>query len=371
MRIKSILAALLAVVISAGAFCVPAFAYTGEESEPTVQDAIPVSSEDTDTDEQEDDAPVVTPEDAEEAEGSKVHIRTENGTIIFSFDDEEEEEETRQIGIVTTNGGRLNVRSGGGMDYEILDQLLPGEQVEVIEDEGDWVKIIVPEKTGYVYKEYLRIIEQNQSGSTGIDIPEEYLTLFLQILSGQSSSGSLPLTPDGNLTLVDDVGSPTGEGKQFITMVTRSGNYFYLVIDRDEKGNENVHFLNQVDEADLFSLMDEDAAAAMKEQLAAQESEKQQEQQTVTPTETLDTEKDKEQEPEPEQKSKAPYVLGLILLLGVCGVGGAFFFMKNKKQQTAVADSPDPDADYREDDDGYDIPEEAEDEEDYDESEDE
>lgn len=38
MRIKSILAALLAVVISAGAFCVPAFAYTGEESEPTVQD---------------------------------------------------------------------------------------------------------------------------------------------------------------------------------------------------------------------------------------------------------------------------------------------------------------------------------------------
>ena len=51
MRIKSILAALLAVVISAGAFCVPAFAYTGEESEPTVQDAIPVSSEDTDTDE--------------------------------------------------------------------------------------------------------------------------------------------------------------------------------------------------------------------------------------------------------------------------------------------------------------------------------
>ena len=371
MRIKSILAALLAVVISAGAFCVPAFAYTGEDSEPTVQDAVPVSSEDTDTDEQEDDDPIVTPEDAEEAEGSTVHIRTENGTIIFSFDDEEDGEETRQIGIVTTNGGRLNVRSGGGMDYEILDQLLPGEQVEVIEDEGDWVKIIVPEKTGYVYKEYLRIIEQNQSGSTGIDIPEEYLTLFLQMLSGQSSSGSLPLTPDGNLTLVDDVGSPTGEGKQFITMVTRSGNYFYLVIDRDEKGNENVHFLNQVDEADLFSLMDEDAAAAMKEQLAAQESEKQQEQQTVTPTETPDTEKDKEQEPEPEQKSKAPYVLGLILLLGICGVGGAFFFMKNKKQQTAVADSPDPDADYREDDDGYDIPEEAEDEEDYDESEDE
>ena len=46
MRIKSILAALLAVVISAGAFCVPAFAYTGEDSEPTVQDAVPGRRED-------------------------------------------------------------------------------------------------------------------------------------------------------------------------------------------------------------------------------------------------------------------------------------------------------------------------------------
>ena len=31
----------------------------------------------------------------------------------------------------------------------------------------------------------------------------------------------LPLTPDGNLTLVDDAGSPTKSGKQFITAVTK------------------------------------------------------------------------------------------------------------------------------------------------------
>jgi len=73
---------------------------------------------------------------------------------------------------------------------------------------------------------------------------------------------SLPLTPDGNLTLVDDIGPSTGAGQQFITIVTKSGNYFYLIIDRNDKGEENVHLLNLVDEADLFALMDEDQVKA-------------------------------------------------------------------------------------------------------------
>ena len=44
-----------------------------------------------------------------------------------------------------------------------------------------------------------------------------------------------PLTPDGNLTLVDDAGSTSEAGKQFITLVTKNGNYFYLIIDRDDR----------------------------------------------------------------------------------------------------------------------------------------
>ncbi|MFV0503053.1 MAG: DUF4366 domain-containing protein [Lachnospirales bacterium] len=66
----------------------------------------------------------------------------------------------------------------------------------------------------------------------------------------------VPLTPDGNLTLVDDIDGETAADKQFVTLVSKNGNYFYLVIDR-AGDKENVYFLNLVDEADLLALMEE------------------------------------------------------------------------------------------------------------------
>ena len=73
-------------------------------------------------------------------------------------------------------------------------------------------------------------------------------------------TGGIPLTPEGNMTLVDDIHGEAAGDKQFITVVSKSGNYFYIIIDRAANGENTVHFLNKVDEADLMALMGEDTA---------------------------------------------------------------------------------------------------------------
>ena len=86
------------------------------------------------------------------------------------------------------------------------------------------------------------------------------------------------LTPGGNLSLVDDYHTSysDGSGQQFITLVSKSGATFYLVIDRNAKGQQTVHFMNLVDEADLLTLMEEEdteAYTAEKEAVAQAEKE--------------------------------------------------------------------------------------------------
>lgn len=157
------------------------------------------------------------------------------------------------------------------------------------------------------------------------------------------------LTPEGNLSLVDDYGSATGEGKQFITLVTKSGNYFYLMIDRDSDGDQTVHFLNQVDEADLLALMDEDTAEAYgnhAEEAPTPEETPEEPEPTVTPASTEQT------------SAKSSSALPSLMLLGAVAVGGIVFALTGRKRKKAAQQvRPDPDADY-EMESGYEFPEE-------------
>lgn len=176
----------------------------------------------------------------------------------------------------------------------------------------------------------------------------------------RSEDDTRPLTPNGNLTLVDDIGAQAGQGRQFITLVTKSGNYFYLIIDRNDKGEENVHFLNMVDEEDLFALMDEKQVADYK---AAQNEKDDAEAATVATPSVSGAVQDSA--PDPKVKEKKPVhpiaLVGVVIALAAGVIG--YLYLQSKKKQTAAL-RPDPDADYVDEDDeeAYEFPEDEEEE---------
>ena len=83
--------------------------------------------------------------------------------------------------------------------------------------------------------------------------------------AGQTVEDESPaLTPEGNMRIVDDI--VTDGGKQFITLTTRGGHYYYLIIDRSSTNGQNVYFLNQVDERDLMSVMSDEDKRELEEE---------------------------------------------------------------------------------------------------------
>ena len=326
-RIIRTLAALLTVMLCMTAFSTATFASEGDEA--------PTSEAQT----EQNDSTDITGDDLSELL-SALFGSVRGGT-----------EKSGKTGTVTTNGGKLNVRTGAGLDNYAFTQLPNGTVVEVVGTDGDWYMVRLPEKIGYVYSGYMTLsdmgVENDSNFSFSLD-PDKLSELFAQLMGG---SGGTALTPDGNLSLIDDIGSSTRSGKQFVTVETKNGKVFYLIIDRDDEGEETVHFLNQVDEADLLTLMGDDAPAAetpavcnCKERCAAGAVN------TNCPvcknnlSECSGKEAVAEPELEPElpEKKSSGGLLVIVLLLALAG-GGVFAYVKFIKPKQGVKVNTDPD----------------------------
>lgn len=178
------------------------------------------------------------------------------------------------------------------------------------------------------------------------------------------------LTPDGNLALIDDIlggayysSEEVGDSQmQFVTVESKNGNTFYLVIDH---ATGDVYFLNLVDEADLLALLEDEGyevecdcavkcapgevdtgcqvCRADLNECVGEEPEP-----TPEPTKTPTT------EPQ-EDNGNGFNVTALlpVLLIVILGTGGAYYFLKVRKRKPDTSGSTDLD--------DYDFPEDDED----------
>ena len=287
-----------------------------------------------------------------------LHVTVREGSVTISVDKQEQEDPGR-TGTVTTQGGNLNVRTGPSTGYDIITQLINGSNVKVLGEKDGWYQIEIPARYGYVCGEYLRV---NDIPSTptddgySFDIDQATILSFLELFQGMMQPAETQtghgLTPSGNLTLVDDFGERNGEGQQFVTLVTKNGNYFYLIIDRDEKGEETVHFLNLVDERDLFALMEDDEKAAYESQLAAEQAAREAAEKAAAEaaSQTGESETQKTEDEPAKEGKKTNMAPVLIIIVLMAAAGGGWFFIQTKKKKKAES-APDPDADYTDEDD--------------------
>ena len=167
------------------------------------------------------------------------------------------------------------------------------------------------------------------------------------------------LTPDGNLALIDDIlggvyysSEDVGDSQmQFVTVESKNGNTFYLVIDH---ATGDVYFLNLVDEADLLALLEDEGY-----EVECDCAEKCQpgEVDTSCPVCRTDLSECTGEKPEPTpepteapvaepQKDSSSFNAAALLpiaLIAVLGAGGAYYFLKVRKRKPDTSGATDLD----------------------------
>lgn len=164
-----------------------------------------------------------------------------------------------------------------------------------------------------------------------------------------------PLTPEGNMTLVDDIDGDAAEDKQFIVVKSKGGNYFYIIVDRAAEGENSVHFLNQVDEADLLSIIEEEETETPSAVCTCTEKCETGNINTSCPVCSVNmgactgVEAEPEAPAEPQEEKSGMGGLVIFLVIALLGGGAALYYFKiMKPKQSAKGDTDLEDFDFDE-----------------------
>ncbi len=138
--------------------------------------------------------------------------------------------------------------------------------------------------------------------------------------------GGTSFSVPGNGQLVDDLSED--ESKQFLTIQTKNGNTFFMVLDRSNN-TENVYMLSMIDENDLAEFIGDGQEEPEQEQPAVVIPE------TEKPSVSAEPEAETEIKPETEEKKggMSTGALFAVVLLLVGGIGGFYYFKVLKPKQ--------------------------------------
>ncbi len=136
----------------------------------------------------------------------------------------------------------------------------------------------------------------------------------------------------GNLSLLDDVGADEAKELEYMTVQTKSGAVFYLVIDRSAD-TENVYFLNQVDAADLMAIMDDAEKQEYEASLEEDVIEK-----PETPVEDEPVVEEPVEEEKPVVQTNNLALFGVLGVIAVAVIGGYAFMKKKAKKEGSDLD---------------------------------
>ena len=172
MNIKRMMAGFTAAVLMLGTLSTTCFAASAENDDSKTKPAAVTEGAATDTANTE-----------EEQLPYEMNV-DEDGNFTFTFGDWEwSTADMKTDGTDAAVSGKiksyLNLRSGSGTEYEIIGHLLPGEKVQVVSEDGDWYQVVIPEQTGYVYKDYVDMLKKEEE--SGI-IDEEFLSMLLFLM---------------------------------------------------------------------------------------------------------------------------------------------------------------------------------------------